>query len=76
MGSESELSHEMTRKWQSACEEYGATWNCNLSNGEVAKKQAFANLMKVKTELDQLIEYGQGLREPFVVGIINPAQSR
>lgn len=79
MRPETELLREITRKWQSACETYDATWNSALlspSSTETAKRKALASLVKVKTELDQLIDSGNGLKDPFVVGIINPVQSR
>ena len=53
---ETELLREITRKWQSACENYDATWNSALltpSNTETAKREALASLVKVKTELDR-----------------------
>ncbi len=77
MSPETELLHEIARKWQSACENYDATWNIALpasSNAEAAKKDALVSLVRVKTELDQLIDSGNGLKEPFVVGIIRPAE--
>lgn len=79
MRPETELLREITRKWQSACENYDATWNSAplaLSNRETARREALASLVNVKTELDQLIDSGNGLKDPFVVGIINPVQSR
>jgi len=79
VGADTKLVREITRKWQEACEDYDASWKGNLltpSNGKTTRKEAFANLMKVKTELDRLVDKGSGLKDPFVVGIINSAQPR